>query len=865
MRCSKGLIMRNSSKHKRDRGIAMLVVMFALLLLSVIGLGMMYSTNMESAINSNYRDKQGALYASIGGLQEARDRIQPATHNIVAPDAVPSLTAAKVIYILADTSVVPWSTGTKYFDTELCQENVLGLTGTPGVPCTTMVPSSNTSWRTMVYNDLVSSAPWNLSQPTDVKWTRITLKGNNATPVWVNGDSTNSGQVCWDGAHQMTLPDGYGATCGPNGSIAQLTLVTQGTGYTPVPTVTISAPPPGGIQATADAVLTPISNEQVAYVTVPTGGTAYTSAPAVEFLGGGGTGAAATALVSAYGSPVESLMLPTPGTKCYAATPTVAIPGDGTGATAYATLEATPTCVASLTVSGSCDHNLGGNSTVNIALSGGGGLGFSGTVVVGSNGKTMNPNPQNVAILDPGTGYTSNPTAVSGDCAGTHASVTITPNLGYHLHSITLISGGTGYTPTPAVTISAGIGTSVTVTPPAATASLGVIDPNPGRVIAVNMTASGSGYTSAPAVNFVGGSGTGASGVATLGVTRNLTGLTPINRGAGYVSDPTVTITDATGMGATAKARIGRGPDYGKVYLLTTLAQTRSGARSLTQMEVASPVLGFNVTGALTLDGPNPIIETLPNSSSFVINGNDNHSCGEPAVPPHPAIGGYDDPNADPPTHSVDTIISAIPGGRTDNYMGSGANPSVVNVYEGLGETMRSPDGLKAFINSAEGQASSYGLRYPPAALSYGDFTDAMINLGSPTDLERVVYVSGNLTLSGNTDGYGLLVVTGTLRMTGNMHWHGLVLVIGDGIADIGGGGSGQIIGSVLVAKIWDNYIDHNPLPSVGAPSVSWNGGGNNGILYDHCLADNLLSLVPFTPPPSTKPLKVLSFRILPY
>src|SRR6266516_102819 len=102
MRCSKGLIMRNSSKHKRDRGIAMLVVMFALLLLSVIGLGMMYSTNMESAINSNYRDKQGALYASIGGLQEARDRIQPATHNIVAPDAVPSLTAAKVIYIQSE-------------------------------------------------------------------------------------------------------------------------------------------------------------------------------------------------------------------------------------------------------------------------------------------------------------------------------------------------------------------------------------------------------------------------------------------------------------------------------------------------------------------------------------------------------------------------------------------------------------------------------------------------------------------------------------------------------------------------------------------------------------------------------------------
>ena len=66
----------------------MLIVLFSLLLLSVIGLGMMYSTNMETSINYNYRDKQIAFYAAMAGLQEARDRIQPVTHNIVAPDSV---------------------------------------------------------------------------------------------------------------------------------------------------------------------------------------------------------------------------------------------------------------------------------------------------------------------------------------------------------------------------------------------------------------------------------------------------------------------------------------------------------------------------------------------------------------------------------------------------------------------------------------------------------------------------------------------------------------------------------------------------------------------------------------------------------
>src|SRR5881409_42830 len=165
MRCLKGRIMRMTSKPGRNRGIAMLVVMFALLLLSVIGLGMMYSTNMESAINANYRDKQVALYAALGGLQEARDRIQPATHNIAAPDIPPSLTEPKVIYILANSTVVPWQLGSRYFDTELCQENVLGLSGTPGVPCTTMVPSSNTTWRVPIYDDVSTSAPWNLTTP----------------------------------------------------------------------------------------------------------------------------------------------------------------------------------------------------------------------------------------------------------------------------------------------------------------------------------------------------------------------------------------------------------------------------------------------------------------------------------------------------------------------------------------------------------------------------------------------------------------------------------------------------------------------------------------------------------------------------
>src|SRR5262245_33803790 len=147
-------MMRHSLKSASDRGVAMLATIFAILLLSVIGLGMMYSTNMESVINTNYRDKQVALYASMAGLQEARDRLQcrsdrsptepdldtecPPIVNSEPPNALPTLSNGQVLYIINPKSgepITPWLGGSRYVDTELCQQSLLGLTPTPGIPC----------------------------------------------------------------------------------------------------------------------------------------------------------------------------------------------------------------------------------------------------------------------------------------------------------------------------------------------------------------------------------------------------------------------------------------------------------------------------------------------------------------------------------------------------------------------------------------------------------------------------------------------------------------------------------------------------------------------------------------------------------
>lgn len=329
--------------------------------------------------------------------------------------------------------------------------------------------------------------------------------------------------------------------------------------------------------------------------------------------------------------------------------------------------------------------------------------------------------------------------------------------------------------------------------------------------------------------------------------------ITVTSAGTGYTSNPTVTISGGGGTGATAVAQIGGGTKFGKVWLLTSMAQTRTGGRTMVQWEVASQVLGWADGGALTLDGPNPVIDAMPNSVNFWLKGNDANSCGETAVPDVPAITGYDDPNANPPTQSVHTIVNSLP--RPDQYVGAGGTPSVQNGYSSLGETMGTPAGMESVISA---------IYNAPGAVHYNPGNVNSFNVNA-TVLSSITYVEGDLTLSGNGTGHGILVVTGTLTMSGNFTWYGVIFAVGDGIVDMGGGGNGQILGSIWVAKIWDSHTTKNLLDTMGSPTFHWNGGGNNGVQYDHCYVTNLLEAIPLDGLHSTKPLKILSTRVLPY
>ena len=80
--------MRKRKLRNQERGMALLIALLALLLVSAIGMGLMYMSTTETSINANYRDTQQAFFAMRAGLEEMRDRMRI---NAVSPLTVPTV------------------------------------------------------------------------------------------------------------------------------------------------------------------------------------------------------------------------------------------------------------------------------------------------------------------------------------------------------------------------------------------------------------------------------------------------------------------------------------------------------------------------------------------------------------------------------------------------------------------------------------------------------------------------------------------------------------------------------------------------------------------------------------------------------
>ncbi|MFL6314986.1 MAG: hypothetical protein ACJ71W_23005 [Terriglobales bacterium] len=313
-----------SRMMKRDeRGMALMLALFALLLLSGIGLCMVLSSNTETRIDSNYGGNLRSYYAAHSGLEEVRDRISYPSTSPIFPnglaDKLPTNIAGNsngVLYVInpkAGETVDPTDPTSPYFDVQLCHDYNSGVTIRDS-RCSAVPSTAN--WMAL-QNAAPAATPTGL--PLGYKWVRINVKTNRiAAPYFVDqkGDPTTlDTRVCWDGETEQLSPGGASPQCDANGMqpVYMLTSLAtaQGTrNLLRAEVVGSSIRPPAAVtvEVGSSTSSTPISAAFILPATSPTSSN-DTLVPAISIDGGvhAVAGAPSTAC-----SPVAALASNTP-------------------------------------------------------------------------------------------------------------------------------------------------------------------------------------------------------------------------------------------------------------------------------------------------------------------------------------------------------------------------------------------------------------------------------------------------------------------------------------------------------------------------------------------------------------------------
>lgn len=119
-------------RWRQDAGIALLISIFILLLISVVAIALIVSAGTESALAGNYRNATAVYYAALAGLEEGRGRLSAKNSNSfanTAPGFLPPpgtpLPNGSPIYIInpaGGETVAPWDPTSLYPDNEFNQE-----------------------------------------------------------------------------------------------------------------------------------------------------------------------------------------------------------------------------------------------------------------------------------------------------------------------------------------------------------------------------------------------------------------------------------------------------------------------------------------------------------------------------------------------------------------------------------------------------------------------------------------------------------------------------------------------------------------------------------------------------------------------
>jgi hypothetical protein len=185
-------------KRRAETGIALLISIFVLLLISVVAIALIVSSGTESALAGNYRSSTGVYYAALSGLEEARGRLLPKNPSsfkntagsfLPAPGA--TLPIGAVAYVLNPGPTE--SAGTLFttypdaqYETEFGPGSLAGAT----------VTTTNSVWNRSPLNALNVPGPL-------YKWVRINAVSEKSLNIDVDADSLadSTTPLYYDGAH----------------------------------------------------------------------------------------------------------------------------------------------------------------------------------------------------------------------------------------------------------------------------------------------------------------------------------------------------------------------------------------------------------------------------------------------------------------------------------------------------------------------------------------------------------------------------------------------------------------------------------------------------------------------------------------
>jgi Tfp pilus assembly protein PilX len=165
------IVLSGKKRNTPEDGIALIVALLMLLLITAALMGMIMMSNTETNVSANFRDEQTAFFASKAGIEEVRDRMRSSATNSLSgflpTTALPGAPNG-ILYITnpaAGETVTPWTTtgsANTYPDDEICKELL-----PCGVNLTAGTWTSQSASTTYAATPIL---PW--------KWVRVMAKAN---------------------------------------------------------------------------------------------------------------------------------------------------------------------------------------------------------------------------------------------------------------------------------------------------------------------------------------------------------------------------------------------------------------------------------------------------------------------------------------------------------------------------------------------------------------------------------------------------------------------------------------------------------------------------------------------------------------